>query len=84
MTNEEIKRIVILEIVAPYSGESELPQNIRDEIFRRYKAKMSWEEVFACTPLGYPSDKWIDLFNELDKTPDDIEPVDWDVIDTFD
>lgn len=69
MTNEEIKCIVMLEIVAPYSGESELSQDIRDEIFRRYKAKMSWEEVFACAPEWYPSDKWIDLFNELDKNP---------------
>lgn len=69
MTKNEIKYLVILEIVAPLpenEDEYTLPESIQDEIFKRFKDKLPWEEVFQPIKDYNLRNKYIDLFKELD------------------
>lgn len=60
----------MLEIIAPseFAEKSiELPQEVRNEIKERFFNKCSWEEVFAPIKDEDLRQKYIELFNEIDK-----------------
>ena len=69
MTNEEIKLVVMLEIISPedIKGPYVLPEATRAKIRDNYKAHLSWEEVFAPIEDDKLRDKYIKLFNRLDE-----------------
>lgn len=60
----------MLEIIAPseFAEKSiELPQEVRNEIKERFFNKCSWEEVFAPIDDEDLRQKYIELFNDIDK-----------------
>lgn len=60
----------MLEIIAPseFAEKSiELPQEVRNEIKERFFNKCSWEEVFAPIEDKDLRQKYIELFNDIDK-----------------
>jgi hypothetical protein len=65
-----MKNLVMLEIIAPSECAEksiELPQEVRNEIKERFFNKCSWEEVFAPIKDEDLRQKYIELFNEIDK-----------------
>lgn len=65
-----MKNLVMLEIIAPseFAEKSiELPQEVRDEIKERFFNKCSWGEIFAPIKDEDLRQKYIELFNEIDK-----------------
>lgn len=69
MTNEEIKRVLMLEIIAPEDIKDirVLPEAIRAQIHENYKQNLGWEEVFAPIKDEKLREKYIKLFKRLDE-----------------
>ena len=60
----------MLEIIAPsefVEKSIELSQEVRNEIKERFFNKCSWEEVFAPIEDKDLRQKYIELFNDIDK-----------------
>lgn len=66
MSKKDAIYLLMLEIIAPHDGESKLSQEMRDDIYEKFKQHKSWEEVFSSTPKEY-AEKMISLFKELEK-----------------
>lgn len=71
MTGKEIQNLVILEIVSTNPDYPHDPivsdESARNEIFKRYKEGLSWEEVFEPIQNIEHRNRYIDLFNKIDE-----------------
>lgn len=65
MTNEEIKYVVMLEIVCPEYPDDTLSDEERDEIYRLFKEHKPWNEVFSPIKDERLKRKYIEFFEKL-------------------
>lgn len=70
LTKDEIKNLLILEIVSlsPYEeGQNPLNSKERREVFENWKKKMSWHDVFLPIRDIDIRKKYTELFEAIDK-----------------
>lgn len=67
MTNEEIRNLLMLEIVAPEQDDKMLTDEERDGIYNRYKeGNNDWDYIFEQVNNPNTKQKLITLFREVD------------------
>lgn len=64
LTNAQIKNILIVEILSPENKH--LTKEQKDDIYNKYKQKLTPVEYFSCIEDEHIRNKYIELFNSLD------------------
>ena len=67
MTNEEIRNVVMLELISPSPDEGKrlISEEESEELYKRYKESKDWCYVFGAIKDESFKQKMIDLFNKL-------------------
>lgn len=70
MTHEEMKHVILLEIFAPSEYDKylfDIPQDVRDEMYSRYKNNEPMSRIVSLIPNEYDRNRMLGLAQLIDE-----------------